>query len=436
MPKSIPFRPLFVIALFLLLFHLPAHGQDLTYARKVVDTLASESMHGRGYVQEGHRLAAAYLASEFERHGLVPLDEGYYQSFRLEVNSFPDVLHLRIDGKLLEPGADYLPDPCCPAADIEARVRPIKAEAYQDRNKYMDALMHRRYSGRWMVVDETTLPTPDNEQREHRQLAKALVRYAPQPQIAGMVVLQDKLTWHMSKEQCQRPVVYLRKGAVPDKFKTLSLTVEPMFLPDVRTQNVVAMVPGTRVPDSFIVFTGHYDHLGRIGSTAYIPGANDNASGMAMLLNLAAHYAENPPEYSVVFLAFGGEELGLLGSLHFVANPLIPLDRIRFLLNMDIVGTGDAGVMVVNGKVHEVAFGKLVALNEAGTYLPEVRARGEAANSDHYPFHDKGVPAFFFYTMGGISAYHDIYDRAETLPLTGFEGLFRLLVDFASFQMK
>ena len=433
---SLRLRPLFTFALIILLAHFSAQGQNIAYARKVVDTLASEAMHGRGYVQEGHRLAAAFIANEFERYGLQPVADEYYQPFRVEVNTFPDVLQLRVNGKLLESGVDYLPDPCSPAAEIDTRARPVKAEVYQDRGRYMQALNHKRFRGKWMVVDETTLPTPDKEQHEHRHLAKALVRYAEQPQIAGLVLLQEKLTWHISKEQCKRPVLYLRKGAVPDKIQSISLTVEPMFLPDVRTQNVVAMVPGTRVPDSFMVFTGHYDHLGRVGSMAYIPGANDNASGIAMLLNLASHFAENPPEYSVVFIAFGGEELGLLGSLHFVANPLIPLDRIRFLLNMDIVGTGDDGVMVVNGKVHEASFERLTALNDAGRYLPEVRSRGAAANSDHHPFHEKGVPAFFFYTMGGINAYHDIYDRAETLPLTGFEGLFKLLVGFSELQMK
>jgi Zn-dependent M28 family amino/carboxypeptidase len=106
------------------------------------------------------------------------------------------------------------------------------------------------------------------------------------------------------------------------------------------------------------------------------------------------------------------------------------LDKVKFMLNLDILGTGDEGITVVNGKVYQGDFDRLVALNEEHGYLKQVKIRGKAANSDHYFFTEEGVPAFFIYTMGGISAYHDVFDRAETLPLTEYEDLFRLLTEF------
>jgi Zn-dependent M28 family amino/carboxypeptidase len=150
------------------------------------------------------------------------------------------------------------------------------------------------------------------------------------------------------------------------------------------------------------------------------------------MLNLAKHYSQNPPEYSVVFMAFGGEELGILGSKYFTENPLIPLDSIQFMINTDIVGTGSEGITLVNGKVHKNAFELINQINEAHGYFPKIKARGKAANSDHHFFSEKGVPAFFIYTMGGISAYHDVFDQAETLPLTGYEGLFTLITEFVN----
>ena len=84
----------------------------------------------------------------------------------------------------------------------------------------------------------------------------------------------------------------------------------------------------------------------------------------------------------------------------------------------------------MNGSVFEKEFNKLIGLNDAKKYLTQVKVRGKAANSDHYYFTEKGVPAFFIYTMGGIKAYHDVYDKPETLPLTEFQDLFRLLTDF------
>ena len=166
-----------------------------------------------------------------------------------------------------------------------------------------------------------------------------------------------------------------------------------------------------------------------MGKHAYFPGANDNASGVAMLLELAAHYArpENRPAYSVAFLLFGGEEAGLLGSAYFVAHPLVPLKRIKFLINLDLLGTGEEGATVVNGRVFEAPYHRLVALNEAHHYLLQLAPRGRAANSDHFPFSEAGVPAFFIYTRGGSKAYHDVNDRPKALSLVGFAGTYKLV---------
>ena len=194
---------------------------------------------------------------------------------------------------------------------------------------------------------------------------------------------------------------------------------------------ICAMVRGTAKPDSFIVLTGHYDHLGGMGSKTYFPGANDNASGISQLLSLARYYAQHPQRYTMAFICFSGEEAGLLGSKYFTENPLIPLSNIRFLVNMDIVGTGEEGITVVNATVYPKEFAMLKQINDEGHYLVKVASRGKAANSDHYFFAEKGVPAFFIYTMGGIKAYHDIYDRRETLPLTDFDNVYRLLLNFA-----
>jgi Zn-dependent M28 family amino/carboxypeptidase len=167
-----------------------------------------------------------------------------------------------------------------------------------------------------------------------------------------------------------------------------------------------------------------------MGAATHFPGANDNASGVAMMLDLARHFSapENKPECSIAFIAFTGEELGLLGSKHYTGHPLFALGKIKVMVNMDIVGTGDEGITVVNGSVFQGEFDRLVALNDSLDLLPEIKPRGNAANSDHHWFSENGVKAFFIYTRGGISAYHDIYDRPETLPLTEYEDLWRLLV--------
>jgi aminopeptidase YwaD len=170
-----------------------------------------------------------------------------------------------------------------------------------------------------------------------------------------------------------------------------------------------------------------------MGRKVYFPGANENASGTAMVMDLARHYSlpENRPAYSMVFMAFSGEEAGLLGSTYNAEHPLFPLAKIAFLVNLDMVGTGDEGITVVNATAFQSDFDDLETINDEKDYLPDVAPRGESCNSDHCPFYKKGVPSFFIYTRSKIyNEYHSVKDRAEDLPLNGYNGLFRLLVDF------
>jgi len=120
----------------------------------------------------------------------------------------------------------------------------------------------------------------------------------------------------------------------------------------------------------------------------------------------------------------------LIGSKYFVNHPTVPLNQINFVFNMDLMGTGSEGGMIVNGRVYEEHFNRLIKINKEKNYLPSIKKRGRAANSDHYWFSEKGVPSFFIYLMGGISAYHDVDDISKTLPLAKYEDSFRLIRDF------
>jgi hypothetical protein len=108
----------------------------------------------------------------------------------------------------------------------------------------------------------------------------------------------------------------------------------------------------------------------------------------------------------------------------------VPLSSIRFLTNVDLVGTGDEGITVVNATEFPKEFMLLNTINVDGKFLVKINARGKAANSDHYWFSEQGIPSFFIYTIGGIKAYHDISDKAETLPFNEYQDLFKLIVKF------
>ena len=245
-----------------------------------------------------------------------------------------------------------------------------------------------------------------------------------------IVNVKDKLTWSVSTEVANYTMIDVDRKAVSGKLNHIKVDIDNKFIPAFETENVAAMVQGTAVPDSFIYITAHYDHLGGMGKHTYFPGANDNASGIALMLNLARYYALHPPRYSMVFIAFSAEEAGLLGSKYYTENPLSPLQKIKFLINTDLAGTGSEGITVVNATEFPNQFALMNQINDKEKLLVKINARGKAANSDHYFFTEKGVPAFFFYTLGGIKAYHDVFDKSVTLPLTSHTQLFHLLIKF------
>ena len=149
-----------------------------------------------------------------------------------------------------------------------------------------------------------------------------------------------------------------------------------------------------------------------------------------MLLSLAKYYAAHPQQYSIGFILFAGEEIGLLGSKYYTEHPIVPLKNVRFLTNTDLAGTGSEGITVVNASIFPKEFALMNKINDEYKYLVSIGARGKAANSDHYWFTELGIPSFFFYTKGGIAAYHDVFDKAATLPLNEQGDLMQLMIKF------
>lgn len=167
-----------------------------------------------------------------------------------------------------------------------------------------------------------------------------------------------------------------------------------------------------------------------MGNATVFPGASDNASGTAMMLYLASYFAAHPQKYSIMFIAFSGEEAELIGSRYFTKHPVVPLKNIKFLTNIDIMGDATNGITVVNATEHPAEFAELQKINTRNKYLPVIKPRGKAANSDHYYFSEAGVPSFFLYSNGGRGFYHDVYDRPNELSLNQVDNVAKLLIDF------
>lgn len=398
--------------------------QNLSYARSIIDTLTSPYFAGRGVVEDGEAKAAQWITEEFSRLGLSKIGPSFFQSFSYPINTFPGDVEVKIDDKSITAGVDFLVEPnsCKMQGDFQLIW-------YDETNvptiKQLKKLSNQRFfENKFIVLDNLGAKTKADE----FELLKINAVGA-----SGIVFLEEnKLTHHLSTSVTDYVSLRVMRTALNSFAKTISVKIDQKFLPNYTSQNVIGQLTGTKHPDSVLVFSAHYDHLGKMGNNSYFPGANDNASGVAMLLNLAEHYSKNVPEKSIIFMAFGAEESGIIGSQFYTENPLFPLKQINFLINLDLLGTGEDGIQVVNGSVHQTHFDKLVEINNQKKLLKEIKIRGKAANSDHYWFSEKGVPAFFIYTLGGIKAYHDIDDKAATLPLTEFEDCFRLITDFVN----
>ena len=376
--------PLFILITIFHVFNIVA--QDTTYARQVIKKLTSPDLLGRGYVRNGVNKSASFLLKEMKQIGLLKFGESYTQTYHFDVNTFPSKMSIILNERKLIAGKHFLIYPSATSKKITCQLIKTDSVTYHS------------------IGDVSKEPI--------------------------IIKLKKKLTYTVATATSSITTIELLKDSFPINLKSIALDFENKFIPNFKCQNLCGYIKGTEQPDTFIVFTAHYDHLGAMGEKAYFPGANDNASGVSVLLNLMKYYQKKPIKYSVAFILFSGEEAGLLGSKYYAEHPLFPLSAIKFLTNMDLLGTGDDGIMVVNATLFKNQFEKLNDINKEKNYVKQIKQRGKAANSDHYWFTEKGVPSFFIYTMGGIQAYHDIYDIEKTLPLTDYTDVFKLLTEF------
>ena len=417
---------------FLIIFltqSLTIYSQDLEYAKAIVQKLASPELKGRGYTESGNILAAEYISSEYKRIGLIPFGKSYYQKFNIPINTFPNDVLVKINGEVLNPGVDFLIESSSPS--IKGKINVVKTDrnGIDTKEKFIDLI--RKAGENFILIDNTTKSTENKELNKTIDDYISFLKYSPQIPCKGVIIYtKEKLTWENSTTLNIRPIITINKEIELNNFNSVELKIDNKFIDKYETQNIVGYIKGSVKPDSFIVVTAHYDHLGKMGKETYFPGANDNASGIAMTLNLANYYSKNQPKYSMVFICLSAEEIGLYGAKEFTENPLIKLEKIKFLVNFDLAGTGEEGIRVVNGSVFKDKFDLLTKINTENKLLPKVDIRGAACNSDHCLFYQKGVPCFYIYTQGGIKAYHDVYDKYETLPLTEFVDYNTLMIKF------
>ena len=396
-------------------------AQDLEHYKQVIKELSSSKYQGRGYAKGGANKAGAYLKKEFTKAGV---DEVICQPFTIDINTFAGKMKMWADGKKLTPGVDFSMREYSPGVYGTFPVYHVDTLNYDPEKMFAD-LAKPEYAN-CLVACEFWFA--------YRH-GKDFARLQKKGECTNAGLIQTwtspiKFYKAYGHRVVDKPIVWMTPESI-EGIKTVRLKVDNKFLKDYELFNVIAKVNGRR-HDSCYVFTAHYDHLGNLGRRVYYAGANDNASGTAAIVTLAAYYAKHRPEYDMYFIAFSGEDANLRGSEFYAKNPIVPLEQIKYLFNIDMIGDNNPVQYCEVSDEGMRGFALFEKINNEKHHFKALN-RGElAGNSDHYPFATRHVPCIFLENQEGdaFPYYHTIYDTYETVRFDSYEPVFRLVRDF------
>lgn len=454
----------------ILVGHFPIHAQDLSRQSlsQHIKYLASDDLKGRGNGTPELDQAAQYIAERFLEAGLVgPYEGEYFQEFDVptgfsigpenmvtffELPSQP--LHLRF-------GEDYHPvsyqEGSLPLAaplvflgfgisapelgyddyagqSVEGKILLVYEHEPQEHSltsvfdgnrlsAYSDLEHKAREARERGALGLVLLPDTFNHYREPGNLPRAELANL------GLNVIRLSDSWarrlmEAAGEDVRQILRSINRDLTPYSFRMRS--IQAVVRIDVtvirkRVKNVVGILPGDS--HSAVVIGAHYDHLGLGGLYSLAPdaidqvhnGADDNASGVAGLLELSRWFAQHRPRHTQVFIAFAGEELGLLGSTHYTNSPAVSLQDTVAMLNMDMIGRS-FGELLVGGVGTAREFRSVLEAAEEQSNLRFRFAETPRASSDHMPFSRRQIPVLFFFS--GLHAdYHRPGDDWERIEL-------------------
>ena len=305
----------------LLIISTLTSAQSYKYAIYCKDTLASEYMSGRAYVDNGDKKAATFIRNELKESGVKLLGENGFQKLSFPINNIMDLkVSMRYLKKPLKLGEDYLVFGSSPSANmVLENVKPL----IFNTKKQIEEIKPKKLQDKVLLFNTKTLSYVDII-----VFLRGLKKENVTPKLA-VIQGYDKIPYYTGRSMMDFPILQLKGNIIYKKIKHLSLEINSEFISSYESQNVWGIVEGTKHKDSCFVFIAHYDHLGQVWNV-HFPGANDNASGVAVLLDLAKYYAKNPAEHSVAFIFATGEEIGLLGSKFAAENPYIDLEKVKF----------------------------------------------------------------------------------------------------------
>lgn len=439
-------------------------------AKQWLETLASPKFEGRGTGQIGYMKAAHWVAGKLAEFGLEPIGDGdtYFQIMPLTRRS-PDMKSCNLTGPdgLEIPGEGNL------GFERYTNQSEVTGQVVFLSLKGAEATLPEGMELRDKIVVYTT--DDDAFARAPRNIARqrpaASIRIVDsEPKSVSQTIFPGRRSRSTSVSGTIRDTAVAKMAnafGMPADWANEAGGKEPGKEISIRMQlreeqagapNVVALLKGSdpELADEYVVIGAHLDHLGTRGGTVY-PGADDNGSGSTAVLSIARAMAENPvkPKRSVLFMWFAAEEVGLVGSRYYTENPILPIDKMTCMFNIDMVGRnedeGEGDTDADNeGHIH------LVGSQRGDTKLHDLILQANAAvgfefeldmesvwnRSDQVNFYNKGVPVAFMF--GGFHPdYHQPSDKVAKInfpKIASAAKLYYLAVHLAAahgkFEMK
>jgi aminopeptidase YwaD len=460
-----------ILPLILILFLIScSQNRNVTVKelRSHVQYLSSDSLKGRLTGSAGDSLAAEYIRKELISYGLVPLSGDGLQRYEVTKRVIAGKNNsLRINGNDYGRDIDFMPLSFSSNGNLESEVVfvgygfSINADSIK-WNDYagMDV------KGKWVMILRAD-PEAENTKSPYIQYSgdrdKALL--AKDMGAGGILLVsgpvadsQDAFEQLNSEGFSVGIPVFRIKREVADKIlskskttiesleKNLNLKKKPAGFPTkvsvaanaeivretANTRNVVMLLPGEdeQLKNEYIIIGAHFDHLGMggPGSSSRAPdttgvhhGADDNASGVSLMLELAEKFAltRGSHKRSIICISFSGEEEGLLGSKHFTDSSGIDLSKVNVMVNLDMVGRlNDTSMLQISGVGTAAGLKELVNA-KSDTSIVKLKLSDEGYGpSDHSSFYFKNIPVLFYFT-GAHMDYHTPSDTWEKLNYPG-----------------
>ncbi|MBS3819242.1 M20/M25/M40 family metallo-hydrolase [bacterium] len=442
----------FILALFLIVSPaLTKDGEiefDAQSAWGYIKDLAADSMLGRESGQPGGVMGEEYIASKFREWRLEPAGEKgtFFQKFTIEHRHVEEGVTMEIDTpqerREFYYGEDWRVQRYSGTGHFTAEIVFVGYGIHAPEKGY-DDYADVDVQGKVVLLGSGIPQKMESKLGKKAEMSKR-IETAQKQGARGVVVFQsssDRSRYfrvRVKKEIYDPDFVILsaKENVVDFIFKNLKtetrqlfrkireenktvsfktgekayISVDAIFDEKRPTRNVLAKITGTdpELKDEYVIIGGHMDHLGVTPLGDIMNGANDNASGTAVAMEIARIMKLNDaqPKRTVIFALWAAEEQGLLGSRHYAENPLFPLDKTVAYINMDMVGHGTGKVpfmgVYYGPQIWEV-LQKKVPEDILSYVKPE---RGGPGGSDHTPFLMEGVPGYFIITEGAIKYHH------------------------------